>query len=85
MKLFKVLFKSKSLPFCGFIIYSFLVNMITNEQQSPLLYVILSPSPVLLVKEKLSRYQQASQKFKENDKTFEFKKHVSTETSVIFS
>ena len=25
------------------------------------------------------------QKFKENDKTFEFKKHVSTETSVIFS
>ena len=25
------------------------------------------------------------QKFNENDKTFEFKKHVSTETSVIFS
>ena len=25
------------------------------------------------------------QKFEENDKTFKFKKHVSTETSVIFS
>ena len=32
-----------------------------------------------------SWYQQASQKFKENDKTFEFKKQVSIETFVIFS
>ena len=31
------------------------------------------------------RYQQASQKFKENNKTVKFKKQVSTETSVIFS
>ena len=37
------------------------------------------------MKMRLIWYQQASQKFEENDKNFKFKKHVSTEISVIFS
>ena len=44
-----------------------------------------SPIKLHIEFSKRSWYWQASQYFKENDNTSKFVKHVSTETSVIFS